>query len=120
MFGIEVNSFNRFKTFIKLLPKLEGKSYWYALRNTYEMSDNLFEVSGLVKASFIKNEPKREYLMNNKERDFLAKLPEKITIYRGMTLQEKKSNNFGISLTLDKKLLNFLPLHILETLQQII
>ena len=44
LFGYGVNSFNRFQTFLSLVPQLKGPSYWYALQNTYQNSDNLFEV----------------------------------------------------------------------------
>jgi hypothetical protein len=107
LFGIEVNSWNRFKTFTTYIPILKGKNYWYALRNSYEMSDNLYELSGLVKASFLKDEPFREYLMNTKERNYLKGLPETMKIFRGMTEKELKSKSFGISWTLKKEVAEF-------------
>lgn len=107
LFGVEVDSFTRFQTFIKLMPKLKGKSYWYALRNSYDMSDNLFEYSGIVKGCFLKNEPQREYLMLPDEMEYFKTLPEQITIYRGMTEKELKQKSFGCSWTLKKEVAEF-------------
>ena len=105
--GIGVNSFNRFETFIKLIPKLNGKSYWYALRHSYVGTDNLFRYSGIIKFCFLKNEPQREYLMLHDEREYLKTLPEQITIYRGMTEDELKQKSFGLSWTLKKEVADF-------------
>jgi hypothetical protein len=107
LFGVGVGSFNRFQTFIKLMPELNGKSYWYALRNSYDMSDNLFEYSGIVKGCFLKSEPQREYLMLPDEMEYLKTLPEQITIYRGMTENELKQKSFGCSWTLKKEVAEF-------------
>jgi len=102
IWGIDVNSFNRFDTFIELLPNLKGRNYWFALRNSYEDSDNLFYHRDTVRDAFLRNEPGRDYLMNKAERDFLKSLPMQITIYRGMTLDELRSQKFGISWTLNE------------------
>jgi hypothetical protein len=107
IFGVGVNSFNRFQTFVKLIPKLKGKGYWYALRNSYDMSDNLFEYSEIVKACFLKDEPQMEYLMLPEEIEYLKTLPEQITIYRGMTENELKQKSFGCSWTLKKEVAEF-------------
>jgi len=97
----------KFQAFLAISKILKGKLYWYALKEAFTMSDNLYNYRVDLKEVFLCKEPNREYLMNKKERDFLAKLPEQITIYRGMTLQEKESNNFGISWTLDKNIAVF-------------
>jgi hypothetical protein len=107
IFGIGVNSYNRFQTFLGIIPKLTGENYWYALRNSYDCSDNLFEVSGLVKGCFLKDEPQRECLMLPDEVEYLNTLPEIITIYRGMTENEFNQKSFGISWTLKKEVAEF-------------
>jgi hypothetical protein len=86
---------------------LKGKLYWYALRNAYEMSDNLFSYRYDLKKAYQSSEPERGYLMTKKERDYLISLPEQLTIYRGMTYQEYNSRDFGISWTLKKKTAEF-------------
>jgi hypothetical protein len=105
--GYECDSYNRFQTFINLIPKLEGKNYWYALASSYKGSDNLFNFSGLVKHSFSKDEPNKEFLMTTSERKYLKNLPEQITIYRGMTENELKKKNFGLSWSLKKEVAEF-------------
>jgi hypothetical protein len=52
-------------------------------------------------------ELEREYLMSLSERRFLEKLPEKITIYRGMTENELNQKSFGCSWTLKKEVAEF-------------
>ena len=42
--------------------------------------------------------------MSEEERQFLAQLPESITIYRGGSLAEHKSKKYGISWSLGKKI----------------
>lgn len=104
---INVDSFNRFQTFLTLSSKLKGKNYWYALRSAYESSDNLYPYKSEVKLCFLSNEPHRKNLMTSEERNFLTKLPEKVKVYRGMTEQEYKSGEFGISWTLKKEVAEF-------------
>ena len=91
---------NRIQAFLSISPLLKGRLYWYALRQTYDCCDNLFDYRNDVKMSFRSEEPERQVLMNKKERDYLQNLPEQITIYRGMTEQEYKSGIFGVSWTL--------------------
>jgi len=107
LFGIGVDSLNRFETFLNLMPKVKGKGYWYALRNSYDMSDNLFRFKGLVRSAFLKDESDREYLMTKSERNYFRNLPERLTIYRGMTQKEQKTKSFGVSWTLKKEVAEF-------------
>lgn len=107
LLGIGVNSYNRFETFINLIPQLSGKSYWYALRNSYVKSDNLYKYRELIKNCFLKNEPQKEHLMSLEEKEYLNSLPEQITIYRGMTKKELRSKEFGCSWSLKKETAEF-------------
>ena len=45
--------------------------------------------------------------MNNDELNYLENLPQEITIYRGMTLYELNSGNFGVSWSLKEKVARF-------------
>ena len=105
--GIGVDSWNRFETFLSLIPRLKGENYWYALRIAYERSDNLYHMRGLVKAAFLRTEPGRDALMNSEEREYLKNLPDNITIYRGMTETELQQKDFGISWTLKHEVAEF-------------
>lgn len=97
----------KFQVFLAIKPMLKGKLYWYALKNAFQMSDNLYDYRFDVLDAFYCEEPNRDYLMNKSERQFLKKFNQKITIYRGMTQVEKESGNFGISWTLNKEMASF-------------
>jgi hypothetical protein len=45
--------------------------------------------------------------MNEDELRFLKNMPDKITIYRGMTKDEQVSKNFGVSWSLEKNTADF-------------
>jgi hypothetical protein len=101
------DSFNRFPDFLKLLPKLVVDFYWYALRRAYEGSDSLFEYRYVLKRLFRNKMSGRKALMNSEEQAYLKKLPKTVTIYRGMTAKEHRSNEYGISWTLEEESAHF-------------
>lgn len=107
LYGIGCNSYNRFEHFLNIRKDLHGRLYWYALGNAYQSSDNLYRMKGMVISSFNRPEPDRHFLMTAKERNYLEGLPDKIHIYRGMTLAEKRSKYFGVSWTLEKRIAEF-------------
>ena len=45
--------------------------------------------------------------MTTEELEFLKNLPDKVTIYRGMTVEESTKEHQGVSWTLDKKVAEF-------------
>lgn len=97
----------KFQVFLALKPILKGRLYWYALRNGYDMCDNLYFYKEDVKLAFSCKEPEREHLMSLRERRYLENLPEQITIYRGMTEEELEMESFGCSWTLKKEIAEF-------------
>jgi hypothetical protein len=97
----------KIQAFLAIKPLLRGKLYWYALRNAYEMSDNTFDYRFDIRDSFLSEEPCREFLMNKSEQKQLENLPQKISIYRGMTIVEKDNKDFGLSWTLKKEKAEF-------------
>jgi hypothetical protein len=107
IFGFGVNSFNRFPTFLKINSQLKGENYWYALRNSYVNSDNLYSFSKMIKKCFLKNEPQIESLMLPEEMEYFNNLPNQITIYRGMTEDELNQKAFGCSWTLKKEVAEY-------------
>jgi hypothetical protein len=107
LFGIGCNSFNRFETFLSIADNLKGENYWYALRNAYTLSDNLYKYRNSVKQAFLKNEPDRFSLMEKSELKQLESLAETFTIYRAMTKTELDSLQFGVSWTLERKIAEF-------------
>lgn len=102
-----VSSVSKFQVFLSLKPILKGKLYWYALKEAYIMSDNLYDYSEDIRKSFLSQEPNREYIMNKKERAIYESLPELVKIYRGMTVDEKSSGVFGVSWSLDIKVAKY-------------
>lgn len=104
---IRCNSYERFPMFLTMSKGLKGELYWYTLRQCYEISDNLFRYRKEIKESFSSNESERNKLMTKRELNYLNSLPEEITIYRGMTIEEFKSGEFGVSWTLKKKVGEF-------------
>jgi hypothetical protein len=86
---------------------LKGKLYWHALRNAYTGSDDLFHYRVDVTNAFLSKEPERDFLMNKSERDYLTNLPEQITVYRAMTVNELEGGRFGCSWTLRREVAKF-------------
>jgi len=103
------NSYDRFAGFLELYWKynLKGEMYWYALKEAYSACDNLYGYKNYIKNAFLSEEPSREKLMSKKEQKYLSSLPENLTIYRGMTVQEFESGDFGVSWTLKRDVAEF-------------
>ena len=101
------NSFNRFDWFLKIKSKCFGDIYWHALAYAYTDSDNLCEFRQEAKEAFNSNQPNKSALMTIEESEFLKNLPQRITIYRGMTLEEYESAEWSISWTLNKEIAEF-------------
>jgi hypothetical protein len=83
----------KFQIFLSLKPLLKGKLYWETLREVYTMSDNLFIYRNDLRLAFMSEEENRESLMSKKERTVLNNLPDKVKVYRGVTLQQMKLIN---------------------------
>ena len=97
----------RFQAFLAIREVLKGKLYWYALREAYASSDNLYDYRFDVKLAFQSQENQKEFLMTKRERIFLQHLPDQITIYRGMTVNELIEKTVGFSWTLKKEIAEF-------------
>jgi hypothetical protein len=107
IYGIGVDSYNRFGVFLKHCKNFDDCEYWYGLSLAYQCSDNLFQYEGLVRAAFESKRDCRDYLMNKSKKLFLKNLPDEIMIYRAMTIKESKSRRFGVSWTLSKEVAEF-------------
>jgi len=99
---------SQFALFSNLALLLSDKGYWYTLRHAYIGSDWLDQVPIEWKRIFFSSsKPHREFLMNEDEQKFHNSLPGRFSIYRGMSIQEKESGNFGVSWSLDEERANF-------------
>lgn len=104
---IMCSSFDRFQTFLKIKDQLNDKDYWRTLADAYTGSDNLYHLKEEVKDVFLEDRSHREFLMTKKELKIYNSLPENLTIYRGMTVEEHESGNFNVSWTLLKERAEF-------------
>ena len=99
--------FDRFQTFLKIKDQLNDKDYWRTLADAYTGSDNLYHLKEEVKDVFLEDRSHREFLMTKKELKIYNSLPENLTIYRGMTVEEHESGDFNVSWTLLKERAEF-------------
>jgi hypothetical protein len=104
---IMCSSFDRFQTFLKIKDQLNDKDYWRTLADAYTGSDNLYHIKEKVKEAFLEDRSHREFLMTKKELKIYNSLPENLTIYRGMTVEEHESGHFNVSWTLLKERAEF-------------
>lgn len=77
------------------------------LGENYSTCDNLYNDRWLVRIAFTYASLCKEKLMTTEELEILKNLPDKVTIYRGMTVEESTKEHQGVSWTLDKKVAEF-------------
>jgi hypothetical protein len=82
----------------------KDKDYWEQLSAVYQGINNSYKLQEEIKHLFQAKRPEKESLMTAEELKQLSKLPEFITIYRGMTIIEKNSGKYGMSWSLDEKI----------------
>lgn len=106
---VKCNSYEQFPMFLRLIDELglDGELYWNTLADCYQISDDLYQYRDEVKKSFGSDKQFRNKLMTKRELNYLNKLPDTFTIYRGMTIEEFNSGDFGVSWTLKKKVADF-------------
>lgn len=95
----KMEKFIQFQTLFK-----SDVEYWENLVSVYQHSNNNYKLMTQIKKLFLAPRKYREHLMNKKERLYLRRLKSEVTIYRGMTFEEYKSHNYGISWTLNKNI----------------
>jgi hypothetical protein len=106
-FGRGIDTMNRFPTFINSHKRYIGAEYWYALGLTYVNGDGMASYRKESKMLFQSKQPSRHSLMNDEELEIYNNLPDELTIYRGMTVEEYESGDWSISWTLDKSIADF-------------
>lgn len=98
------DSFSTMQAFLLFKDQIEDPAlYWKALREAYQDSDNLYQLKHEVSECFLSNKLHKDQLMTEEERLALSSLPERLTVYRGMTVLEADSKDYGISWTLSKE-----------------
>lgn len=107
LFGPCFNSQNIFEGYLDIENNINKKLRAYALITAYISADNTYMWRKEVKNAFRKIDAPQNFIMNQDELLILESLPDKVTIYRGMTEKERKSGDFGVGWTLDKKIADF-------------
>ncbi len=87
----------RMKQFINIQDKLSDDEYWKLLRWIWADSENLWQYNFCLGTLLRCGRPNRHLMMDEGEREFLAKLPQSFTIYRG---HQGKRNRMGWSWSL--------------------
>lgn len=75
----------RLQAFSEICHDISDSQYWELLSNVYIDCENIFQNFVLWQVFLSSPRKYRHKLMNAKERHFLAKLPETLTIYRGLS-----------------------------------
>jgi hypothetical protein len=95
---------------------LSDCEFWRMLGDAYMMATNSIEVLQILKNVFVSDTRKdKNCLMTEEELQFLNSLPDEIRIHRGMDLEEAKSENYGASWSLSKKVAEFFAFKYLVT-----
>lgn len=85
--------------FSKIAKQLSDKEYWTILGAVYTQSENLWQQKRKLVRLLSADRPQRAFLMNGRERNYLAKLPSTLTIHRGYQYRNADSWSW----TLDPK-----------------
>jgi hypothetical protein len=89
----------RVAVFAKLAKKLSHADYWKGLGELYIYTENIWQPKRQLARLFASDRPYRKLLMSAYERRYLARLPNRLTIF-----QSSQSNRIrGWSWTLDEK-----------------
>lgn len=94
---------DKIKVFIEHCEKFTDEEYWQELAYAYTQQNYKKIPYKTYYKLFSTDKKQREVLMNPDEREFLASLPDKITIYRGGSVTEQKTKKYGISWTLNRE-----------------
>ena len=89
----------RVAVFAKLAKKLSHAVYWKSLGEIYIYTENIWQRKRQLARLFASDRPHRQQLMSAYERRYLARLPNRLTIFQGS--QSKRIQ--GWSWTLDEK-----------------
>jgi hypothetical protein len=87
--------------FVKDAPLLPDDRYWTLLSTIYQNQTVTFANRNRFDALFRADRPGREHLMTEKERAVLARLPDRLDVYRGYSQEEMYAD--GVAWTLDRR-----------------
>ena len=102
LLGPGVDSSNRLFEFAKMVRYIDDIDYWPCLREAYQDSDFLYRLHPLGNILFQCPYGDPKSMMDRKELNFFNSFPKKFMVYRGMSLEEKRYQEYGVSWTLDE------------------
>ncbi len=105
LFGPKSNPFLRLNNFRQLTHFIDDRQYWLFLRKVYQVSDSTFSAFSELFAS---SRPLRDSIMSQEELSELKQLPDKVLIYRVMTVRELEGGHYGVSWTLSRQMAEYL------------
>lgn len=94
------SSHDRFKPFLKIIPRLSPAEYWKLLGEVWIDIEVIQPDQQTWLRLFQSKRPSRENLMTSEEHEMLAKMPAILEIWRGCG---DESGVYGLSWTLDRK-----------------
>lgn len=101
------NSEERIDVFLKHRHTFTDRAYWKYLGEAYSEQDKYPLPVEVTRYLFGSDRTCRNMLMTAAEKEFLKALPEVVTIYRSMSVEEYESGVYGVSWTLDLEVANF-------------
>jgi hypothetical protein len=81
--------------------RLTDKEYWKQLKGSYTSQDYNSVPYVFLENMFKSDRNHRKHLMNNREQKLLNSLPEKVNVYRAMSVEEAEGGKYRLSWTLD-------------------
>lgn len=87
----------RLEKFATIQDHLSDQEYWKLLGEIWSDSENLWQYGPILGHLLNKNRPGREAMMDESEKEFLSKLPDEFTIYRGHQSKNKSGYSWTLS-----------------------
>lgn len=72
---------------MEVAPLLHGSSYWQLVSDTWVSCENIWQCRRAWRKLWCSKEPDREAAMNCDDRQYLASLPDVLTVCRGIQLR---------------------------------
>jgi hypothetical protein len=109
IYGIGANETNRLQVFAANCWMYDDVTYWKWLPTAYQCSDYIYEQMSREDLIDLFDVPRlnTECIMTADEADYLASLPNTITIHRAMCVEEYESGQYGLSWSLSPEVVQF-------------
>ncbi|KAB7528241.1 hypothetical protein F8C76_10240 [Flagellimonas olearia] len=88
---------------LRYMDRLTDEEYWKQLKESYTTQDYVSIPYEELEYMFLAERSFKENIMDKDEKKLLDSLPELVTVYRAMSIEEAKSGKYRLSWTLDMK-----------------